>query len=436
MKSEEKFDYKLIFRQKQYMKTVIAAAINRFGDSIDSIAFTWLIYQITQSASWSAIIFGVNRIPTIFLQPFAGAAIEGKNKKRIMILTDIIRGICVGFIATAFALGFLNQWMLLGATIIISSAEAFRGPASSALIPKLLDKEAYSYGLSLNASACSIMELIGLGAAGVIISYFSVSAAIYIDMVTFFLSALIILTLRIKEDGLISSHIPVKEYMDSLKDGFSYIKKDRMLRYFTVLVIFLNAVLVPFNSLQAPLISEVLKVDEIMLSVLGTALSLGMVIGAAIYPYMSSRLSNRTIASFGSYSIAGFYLMFVVVGGLVDSARLIYCIVSFTSFLVGCAIALLSSFFNVEFMKNIQADYIARVSAIFSACGTAAIPVTAFFVSILAEFTSSIVLFLIAGILTILICLVLCNKKRFQVLNQGATEVNENEEKAADSAAC
>ena len=220
--SKEKIGYKVILKQTEFMKTVIAALINRFGDSVDSIAFTWLVYQVTQSATWSAIIFGINRIPTIFLQPFAGAMIEGLNKKRVMIITDVIRGLSVGFIATAMIAGFLNQWMLLGSTIVISCAEAFRGPASTSLIPKLLEDKYYEFGLSLSSSSSSIMELIGLGLAGVIIATFGISTAIYIDAATFFISALIIMTLRVREKKEKHSSLNVKTYLDTLKGGFLY----------------------------------------------------------------------------------------------------------------------------------------------------------------------------------------------------------------------
>jgi MFS family permease len=422
MNEEEKIGYRQILRQKEYMKTVLAAVINRFGDSIDGIALVWLVYQLTQSAAWSAIIFGVNRIPTIFLQPFAGAAIEGRNKKRIMVITDIIRGLCVGFIATAFLFEFLNQWWLLIATVIISSAEAFRGPASSALLPKLLDKKYYSFGLSLNSSACSVMELVGLGAAGVIISVFSLSAAIYIDMATFFLSAIIIMTLRVKEEKVTSEKINTKEYLDSLKGGVTYLKNDSNLRYFVLLAVFLNAVLVPLNSLQAPLVSEVLKVNEIMLSVLGFAISTGMIVGAAIYPYISSKLSKRGVASLGAYSIGIYYLTYVIAGIFINSEALIYILVSITSFVVGVAIALLSTFCNVEFIRNIQGEYIARVSALFGACCVAAVPVVSFLVSILAGFTPTVVLFLIAGIIDIIVSILLCGKKRFAAMKQEEVE--------------
>ena len=92
MEQNEKIGYKDIFKQKEYMKMMVAALINRFGDSIDAIASTWIVYELTGSAVWSAVIFGVNKVPSVFVTPLAGAWVEGRNKKAIMIITDLIRG--------------------------------------------------------------------------------------------------------------------------------------------------------------------------------------------------------------------------------------------------------------------------------------------------------------------------------------------------------
>lgn len=91
MEQNEKIGYKDIFKQKEYMKMMVAALINRFGDSIDAIASTWIVYELTGSAVWSAVIFGVNKVPSVFVTPLAGAWVEGRNKKAIMIITDLIR---------------------------------------------------------------------------------------------------------------------------------------------------------------------------------------------------------------------------------------------------------------------------------------------------------------------------------------------------------
>lgn len=51
MSSKEKIGYRDIFRQKEYMKMILAALINRFGDSIDAIASAWIVYELTSSAA-------------------------------------------------------------------------------------------------------------------------------------------------------------------------------------------------------------------------------------------------------------------------------------------------------------------------------------------------------------------------------------------------
>ncbi|MDE5598610.1 MAG: MFS transporter, partial [Lachnospiraceae bacterium] len=160
--------YKDILKQKEYLKIILANLINRFGDSVDAIAFTWLVYAITGNASWSALIFAVNQLPSVLLQPFAGALVEGMNKKKLMVLTDIIRGITTTLLVVLYLSGHLNPWIMFLFTLINSSVEAFRLPASLAVVPRILDKEYYTYGNSLNSTLSTIVQLIGLGLAGII----------------------------------------------------------------------------------------------------------------------------------------------------------------------------------------------------------------------------------------------------------------------------
>ena len=53
--------YKDVLKNREYRKLLLSSIINRFGDSIDAIAFTWLVYQITKSASWAAFIYTVEK---------------------------------------------------------------------------------------------------------------------------------------------------------------------------------------------------------------------------------------------------------------------------------------------------------------------------------------------------------------------------------------
>ena len=144
--------YRQIFKQREFMKMTGANFINRFGDSIDMIAFTWLIFELTGSASWSAIMLGVNMIPNVLVQPFAGAIVERMEKKNIMIACDILRGILTAGIAVLYMLSALQPWMLLLITFLNNTLESFRNPASTAFTPLILRRRYYDFSLSFSQS--------------------------------------------------------------------------------------------------------------------------------------------------------------------------------------------------------------------------------------------------------------------------------------------
>ena len=149
---EVKVKWRDLRTQKDYLKVLVANTISRFGDSIDAIAFTWLVFAITKSASWSAIILALNYLPTIFIQPFAGTLVENMDKKKIIVITDMIRGFVVAALAILYMMNLIVPGVLVVFTLIISIAEAFGMPAASALIPKILAKEYYEVGVALSGT--------------------------------------------------------------------------------------------------------------------------------------------------------------------------------------------------------------------------------------------------------------------------------------------
>ena len=155
------------------------------------------------------------------------------HKKRVMVISDFIRGGAVVFVAIMYMLASINPLILALFTLTISSVEAFCLPASTALIPKILDKKYFAFGTSLNTTASSVVELIGLGAAGV-------QAAIIIDSVTFFLSGLIVAFVKVEEHPQ-KVATDVKSYFGHMKEGFSYVKKRKIVMNMCLLAVLANA---------------------------------------------------------------------------------------------------------------------------------------------------------------------------------------------------
>lgn len=370
--------YRRLMGQRQYLKMILANMINRFGDSVDSIAFTWLVYAITGSASWSAVVFALNRLPSICVQPFAGVFVEGMRKKTLMVAADLLRFGLVGVLAVLYILQLLSPVVLLVLTLLISSVEAFRLPAGTAILPMILDKECYEEGMSLNQGVCTLVELIGLGLAGVVIATLRVEGAILIDAATFLLSGLIIAWIRVEEEITKEekrSGLDVREYLHKLREGARYAIDRRAVLHFCLLAMLINALLAPVSALLTPLVVEVFQQDSQLLSAINLSLSLGMGVGSLVFPLLSTHSRpNHLIPCF--LLITGLSLTSMTAGGLFpERVMAVYAVTCASSFLIGGGIGVLQCTLSVEFMKAVEERYLARTAAIFNACGSLASPV-------------------------------------------------------------
>ena len=440
--------YRDVLGQTQYMKLLVADAVNRFGDSVDSITFTWLVYALTQSASWSAVIFGLNQIPTVLVQPFAAAWVEKTDRKKVMAVTDALRGFFVLALAAAYIFHVLMPWLMIIFTLAISTAEAFRIPAGNGMIPQLIELKYYSFGSALSRTVSTIMQLIGTGLSGIILAGLGIPAAIIIDMLSYFISAAIIQTIRpLSGPSPAASCSPEASqppkmqwpfeasrsseasqspemqrpasafrswwlnYQASMRQGLHYVKNHPLILKLCFLGITANAMLVPLNALITPVITTVWGQGAELLGVMNTALTAGMLVGGAIYPYIDRIARPGTILTTGGMILSVNYT-FLSAGRQISVSPAAACIaVSLIAFLMGAGLALFSSCFSVLVVKCIDKDYLSRTSGIINAFSTAAMPALSFIVSILALYLPAELILFAGAALGILLFIVLAVKK-------------------------
>lgn len=396
---EKKNTYKDVLTQKEFLKMMIAALINRFGDSIDAVASTWIVYQLTNSAAWSALIFGINNLPTIVVTPFAGVWVEGKNKKKIMVVTDFIRAIVVASVASLFLLGMLQPWMLLVSNIIISTAEAFRNPADLAITPKVLDEKMYDYGMSLHKSLSQIVQLVGAGCAAGVIAIIGISGALYLDMGTFILSGLIIIFVNSKEQIDATKKFSMSEYMSDFMDGINYTRKENVIMFFLSYTVFINAILVPINSLQAPLATEVLHGGVEILSIFSVAFTVGMLFGSFSYPILGKYIESRKLLCISGLFFGVYYILLIACQPLYINRLFTDILVACFSAIFGIFIAYGQCLITIFFMRNVSKEYIARVGSIATSICVISLPVVSFIISGVVTVVSTQTIFIFAGII-------------------------------------
>jgi DHA3 family macrolide efflux protein-like MFS transporter len=399
--------------QKEYLKLIAANVINRFGDSIDGIAIAWLMYEITHSAALMALILGLNYIPTILLQPFTGAMVEHLSKKRVMVLFDIARGLVVALTAVVYVTGHLTPALLTGIMLLISSLEAFRSPAGSAIVPLLLQPELYKVGSALNQTASRVTELIGLALAGGVVALLGCQGALLIDAATFLLSALIIGFIRLKEE-LPEEKINLKSTAKSFLEGLTLIRTSRVLIVLLFIGALMNFLFVPLNAYAAPFIADYLKGGAETLSLLNIVLVLSLGLGSFVAPKIK-RISGKTqLILFGI--IEGFALCAFALGGYLTPKLLQYGVILFSCLLMGFGAGIINVVYNAAFLRLVPADFMARLSGISTAVLVCSMPIGSFICSALAAVLPVPVAILASGVLSIVLYLLLTRVKSLDAL--------------------
>lgn len=398
---ESKMTYKDLMYEYEYLKVLIASLISRFGDSIDLIAFSWLTYEITGTGVWPAIVFGVNALPSIVFQPFAGVLVEQMDKRKIMVIADIGRAITVLLIVLLFFSSKLTPSLLLISTFINSTLEAFRIPASLSIYPSIIAKEKYVAATSLNSSASRVCEILGTSLAGLIIISLGVKGAMIIDAFTFVASAIILSTLHIVMDKSIKNQkekMNINEYKSNFKEGINYLKSNHVLWALCIFNCLINILLIPISSFQVVYINETLKLDANALGLSSTMMSLGLCIGSYVFPYINKKVKKELLFCCAGIIGSLTYISFVLIN-VFHLAILIWSSMMVMFFVFGFSFSIIMMCVNVSLMTNVEKNYMARVGGVFNSMAMCAIPISSFVCAILVKFINVNYIFLLTGVL-------------------------------------
>lgn len=407
-KSSKKSVYAPLKTQKEYLKLIASSVVNRFGDSIDAIAYSLLTYEITGSAALMAFVLAINYLPTVILQPIAGVVTEKMNPVRLMSLCDLGRGVCVLTEAALYAMGLLTTPLILLGVLINSTLEALSTPAGVGIVPRLLSEELYTAGIALRKTLSSTMELIGLACAGAIVGALGISAALAIDAGTFLLSAALIACIRPapleaapgeEENARLASKI--SHIAHELRGVFVQIARTPLLRAVVLLGMALNFTAVPYSVFFTPYVTTNLGGNAYALSLLQIAFVVGTMIGSYVTPHLE-RLSARVQILIGGFGAALCYLAMAVFPS-VAPYTLRLALTCFDTFVFGAFNALLGIAFSAAFMRSTPTDQLTRTSGAVNAILTCTMPVGALLCSALVSFISVPAMLAFGGLLCLAI---------------------------------
>ncbi len=366
--------YKDIFIEKEFMKQFLAKIISRFGDSIDIVAYGWMVFQLTGSAVILATLYAVSGIPSFLFNIISGVVVTYLPKKTVIYICDFGRGVVVLITALLYMTGHLAVWHLFVFAFLNSSFEAFRTPAAMPLFASLISKEKYDYAVSTNTTGITLAELMGYSVAGVLIGTVGVAVVIIIDAITFFISGLLILSIKISKEELSKNKLTLKGYFLDLKSGFNYVLSNRLILSICLFAGGFNLFIIPFNALQPAYVDEILNRGPEAISVMAISFLIPMIVGGILAPIIKKRVTGKKMMIFSGVLISIGYLCLSQMGMFRDS-NLLYLGVGLSCGLMGISVPILSLPLQVGIMSKVDREYLPRTASLINALSLSTTPI-------------------------------------------------------------
>jgi MFS family permease len=170
--------------------------VSSFGDWLYVVALVVLVYEITGSATVVAVLTFFRLLPYVLFLPFSGLLADRGNRKVLMIVADLGRGVCM--LGLLFAGSEQTLWLAFPLVFLATVLSSLFRPAMNAVLPALVgdeDKLAQANGLWSQMESLSF--ILGPALGGVLVLLGEPRVAFLINGVTFLISALTLLFVRV-----------------------------------------------------------------------------------------------------------------------------------------------------------------------------------------------------------------------------------------------
>ncbi|MFD2045112.1 MFS transporter [Ornithinibacillus salinisoli] len=331
-----------------------SVGISGIGDFIYLVAINILVYQMTGSATAVAGLWIIGPAVNVLTKFWTGSFIDYRSKRLIMIGTDMIRAIFV------FSIPFLPSiWLIYVVLIGISAAKSFFTPASMTYITQLVPKDLRKRYNAIQSLTISGAFIVGPAIGGALILIGSVHIAIYINAISFIISALLLYLLPEKEE-LVRSDIPRLTVEQVKSDWYVVINYFKERKYIVIVYgAFVATVIFSFamDAQEVVFTQKVVGLSEMDYSLLISITGIGAISGGVIVSLFAQRLSLRSMIAIG--------IVMETIGYILYSVSWSFISITIGFIILGFFNAFLNAGITTFYQNNVSTNIMGRVTSMF-----------------------------------------------------------------------
>lgn len=258
-------------------------SMSQLGSSITAFALTLWLYEKTGSSLSTAALTICSYAPYVMMSIFAGALTDRFDKKKPMLICDVLAVTCTITVYLLYRTEHLMVWHLYALNAISGLMNTVQQPASEVAMTLIVPEKYYQKTSALRSLSRSLISVLNPLIATALYSFAGLSGVVAVDVGSFMIAfAALQFFVKIPE-----SRGEKKESVLLLaKGGIEFLKKTPMIMTLLLFMAGINLVSSAFDATLPGYVIPNPKGGQTILGIVTSCSGVAMIIGSLIASYL------------------------------------------------------------------------------------------------------------------------------------------------------
>ena len=268
-----------LYELKDFLILWSTQSLSQLGSSITAFALTLWLYEKTGSSLSTAALTICSYAPYVLMSIFAGALTDRFDKKKTMLVCDVLAVVCTIVIFGLFNTNHLMVWHLYALNAVSGLMNTIQQPASEVAMTLIIPEKDYQKTSGLRSLSRSMISIVNPLIATALYVFMGLNGVIAVDIGSFVVAFMALLFfINIPE----SKSERKENILVLVKEGIGFLKANPMIM---TLILFMAGVNLVASAFDATLPGYVLpnpKGGQAVLGIVTSCSGVAMIIGSLI----------------------------------------------------------------------------------------------------------------------------------------------------------
>lgn len=380
--------------KKNFITIWTGQAFSQFSSTVLQFAIVWFLTDKTGSALVLSAAMLMGFLPQAILGPIIGVFIDRYNRKKIMIISDLLISAASFIMVIAGLMGVLSTGLIMMVLLIRSIGASFHNPCLQAVTPQIVPVDQLTKCSGYSQALESVTQILSPVFAAVLYQSWSLSGIVFLDVIgaliaVFTLSFSVIPKLEYNKD---CEKIQV---LREAKEGFTILRTKRGMLGLVLIGSLYTFAMMPTSALFPLMSMSYFNGTSTHASAVEVIFSIGMLIGAVILSKWGGT-KNRIYTITGSFLLMSFTLF---ISGILPPGGFV--VFAVCSCLMGISGPFYWGMYTPILQSRFEARYLGRIMSLSSSIRIISGPIGLAVSGIFAESFGVENWFLISGVIVL-----------------------------------